>query len=310
MSLSWRHHLTAVLGTALLLAAGPAAALEQPALEELETLLRDLGFDPGKVDGVVDDDTIAAIRRYQDFALLPGEPEPNEKLLNELRGVAAAFAALNAGKEESPTAAPAPDSGEPESPPTPASEKVVVPPPPPPPKLKPLEETEPPAPQTPPATEEEEQLAELPAADTAEPAAPAESVAQEAAVAPPEAEAPPAEPENEEPLDPAAELAARVEAELAPHRDDLAAGRVTRQALAFRFNDLGRRALQQSQYDEAILKFSVAIHLVPDFAGAYSNRGTAYQRNEEAELAAADFTKAKELGFGGFRLRDGKNPFR
>ncbi|WP_193368296.1 peptidoglycan-binding domain-containing protein [Pelagibius marinus] len=314
MSLSWRNHLTAALGAALFLAAGPAAALEPPALEELETLLRDLGFDPGKVDGVVDDDTIAAIRRYQDFALLPGDPEPSERLLNELRGVAAAFAALNAGKEEPPTAAPppavpdlgagAPERGETESQPTPVAEKVVVPPPPPPPKLKPLEAAE-----TEEAMEEKEQLAELPPAETQDLAPPAESVAPEAAVTPPPAEEPPAEAEIEAPLDPAAALAARIEAELAPHREELAAGRVTREALAQRFNDQGRQALQGSDYETAILKFSVAIHLLPDFAGAYSNRGTAYQRNEETDLAAADFAKAKQLGFGGFRLKDGKKPF-
>lgn len=322
MCLSWRIHLTAALGAALFLATGPAAALEPPDLEELETLLRDLGFDPGKVDGVVDEDTIAAIRRYQDFALLPGEPEPSEKLLNELRGVAAAFAALsasgqdaNAGKEKPPTAAPAPDRGEAESQPTPVAEKVIVPPPPPPPKLKPLEEAETEAAETEEAMEEKALVAELPPATTPDPTPPADSMAPEAApqqpkaVAPPAPEGAPAEPEAAEPLDPAAAQAARIEAELAPYRADLAAGRITRQALAHRFNDLGRRALQNSQYDEAILKFSVAIHLFPDFAGAYSNRGTAYQRNEETELAAADFAKAKELGFGGFRLKDGKKPF-
>lgn len=334
MCFSWRNHLTAGLGVVLLLAAGPAAALEPPDLEELETLLRDLGFDPGKVDGVVDDDTIAAIRRYQDFALLPGEPEPSEKLLNELRGVAAAFAALsasgedtNAGKAEPPTAAPAapappvpdlgagaPDTGEAESQPTPVAEKIIVPPPPPPPKLKPLEDAETEAAEAEEVMEEKEQVAELPPAATQDPAPPAESVAPEATLAPSPAEQPPsepaAEPGAEEPLDPAAEQAARIEAELAPYRQDLAAGQITAEALAHRFNDLGRRALQSSDYETAILKFSVAIHLFPDFAGAYSNRGTAYQHNDETELAAADFAKAKELGFGGFRLKDGKNPFK
>src|SRR3546814_20671768 len=56
-------------------------------------------------------------------SLLSGPPEPDRRLLDELRGVAAAFAALSAGKEKVP--------------PIPAAlpEKEIVPPPPPPPKL-------------------------------------------------------------------------------------------------------------------------------------------------------------------------------
>ncbi|MEO3430683.1 peptidoglycan-binding protein [Pelagibius sp. CAU 1746] len=316
MSWSWRYHLTAALGTAAFLAAGAAAALEPPALEELETLLRDLGFDPGEVDGVVDEDTVAAIRRYQEFALLPGDPEPSEKLLNELRGVTAAFAALNAGKEKPPATAPAPEvpdlgagaprNGGAQNLPTPVAEKVIVPPPPPPPKLKPLEAARTEASGA--ATEEQEQLAELPPEEIRQATPPQESLAPEAALAAPAAEAPAAEAAAEEALDPAAALAARVEAELAPYRADLAAGRVTPQALAQRFNDFGRQALQASQYDEAILKFSVAIHLFPEFAGAYSNRGTAYQRREQPELAAKDFESAGRLGFGGVRLKNQKMP--
>ena len=79
--------------------------------------------------------------------------------------------------------------------------------------------------------------------------------------------------------------------------------------MAKRFNAEGRQALQLSRFDEAIGKFSVAIYLDPKFAGAYSNRGTAYQKADQPELAAADFAKAKELGFGGLRLRDGSQPF-
>src|SRR3546814_5567347 len=92
MTASWRPFLTAALALALALlapAGAAAQALDRAAVEELEGLLRDLGFDPGPVDGLVDDDTTDAIRRYQDFALLPGEPEPDQRLLDELRGVAA-----------------------------------------------------------------------------------------------------------------------------------------------------------------------------------------------------------------------------
>src|SRR3546814_15680745 len=96
MFASWRPLLIA----AFMLAPAPAAAaaLAPDELSELESLLRDLGFDPGPVDGLVDDDTTDAIRRYQDFALLPGEPEPDQRLLDELDGAPPAFAALNPAK--------------------------------------------------------------------------------------------------------------------------------------------------------------------------------------------------------------------
>ena len=96
MLASWRPFLLAAVALALLLPGAAARALDQAALEEMESLLRDLGFDPGRVDGVVDEVTIEAIRQYHDFALRPGPPEPSQSLLDELRGVAAAFAALNA----------------------------------------------------------------------------------------------------------------------------------------------------------------------------------------------------------------------
>jgi tetratricopeptide (TPR) repeat protein len=313
MSASWRPSLLAALALALLAAlalallapsgaAGAAApALDQPALEELEGLLRDLGFDPGPVDGVVDGDTTAAIRRYKDFAVLPGEPEPDRRLLEELRGVAAAFAALTAGKAEAAPAAPQEDSAPPRGPetapealPEPAPEKVVVPPPPAPPKLLAPETT---------------------ADETTADATTADEPAQTAALPPPAAVPEPALPGEpgaapavEEAGDPAADLQARIDAELLRFLHRLQDGSLTREDLARQLNAEGRQLLQQGQYDEAILKFSVAIHLDPTFAGAYSNRGTAHQRQEQAALAKADFDKAKELGFGGFRAKDGRTP--
>jgi len=298
MFASWRFLL--VVATALALppaGLGPRAqegSLDRPALEELEALLRDLGFDPGKVDGVVDTQTIDGIRQYQDFALLPGEPEPSARLLNELRGVAAAFAALNADKTE--IAAP-----EPETPAEPPAEKVIVPPPPAPPKLI-VEEAAPPP----------EPPAGLPAEAPAE--AHAAPPAQTAALPPPTAMPQPLPTEETDTAgqedDPAAALQARVEEELLRFRHQLQGGSLTPAALARQLNDEGRALLQQAQYDAAIVKFSTAIHLDPGFAGAWSNRGTAYQRQDQAELAKADFDKAKELGFGGFRKKDAANPLR
>ena len=309
MLASWRPFLLAAVALALLLPGAAARALDQAALEEMEGLLRDLGFDPGRVDGVVDEVTIEAIRQYHDFALRPGPPEPSQSLLDELRGVAAAFAALNADKRQQVSAetpatpesppeatepgAAGPPTAAPEPPPEPPQEpevaelpqKVVVPPPPAPPKL--IVEDRP--------ADPEAQVAELP---------------PPAAAPPVEEPAPPsaAEVAEIEPLDPAALAQLRIDEELAPYRTRLNDGSLTRAELSRQFNDEGRKLLQQAQYDDAILKFTVAIHLDPSFAGAYSNRGTAYQRKDETDLAQQDFDKAKTLGFGGFRVKDGRDP--
>ncbi|MPZ12633.1 MAG: tetratricopeptide repeat protein [Kiloniellaceae bacterium] len=281
MSAFWRPFLVAALALTVLAPASAAAALDQASLEELEGLLRDLGFDPGTVDGVVDDDTLAAIRSYQDFALLPGDPAPDARLLDELRGVAAAFAALNAGKAE--------DAALPE--------KVIVPPAPPPPKLKPVAVAE----------EKESQVAELPPADWDEPAT-GEDLPPDVILDPELLNDPIVHGAEDPPVDPVDDARARIDAELLRFLHLLNEGSLTRADLARQFNAEGRELLQQAQYDEAILKFSVAIHLDPTFAGAYSNRGTAYQRQEESALAKADFEKAKELGFGGVRMKNASNP--
>lgn len=316
MQLSWRPFLLAAVALALALRGGAALALDQPAVEEMEGLLRDLGFDPGPVDGVVDEVTLDAIRQYHDFALRPGPPEPSQSLLDELRGVAAAFSALNADKRQ-PVSAEAPPAEEPPpelpdlgagspaaevpeaapAPPEPAAEpevaelpeKIVVPPPPAPAKLF-VED----APAEPESPEPDSQVAELPPAEAPPAAQPAPPSAAEVA-------------EIVE-LDPAALLQQQIDEELAPYRDRLNNGSLTPADLARQFNNEGRGLLQQAQYDDAILKFTVAIHLDPDFAGAYSNRGTAYQRNEQADLAKQDFDQARTLGFGGFRVKDGRDP--
>jgi peptidoglycan hydrolase-like protein with peptidoglycan-binding domain len=288
MFMPWRSLLIAVLALTLLPSVGRAATLDQAALMELESLLRDLGFDPGVVDGVVDDDTLAAIQRYQDFALLPGEPAPDARLLDELRGVAAAFAALNAGKAEAVETMP---------------EKVIVPPPPPSPKLT-----------APEIAEAEEEAEEEPAEAAALPLPQAAETLSDENL-PPDVIMDPAllnEPivhgADEPPAGPVDDIQTRIDAELLRFLHLLNDSRLSRETLARQFNDEGRGLLQQAHYDEAILKFSVAIHLKPDFAGAYSNRGTAYQRQQESMLAKADFDKAKELGFDGFRAKDAKNP--
>ena len=81
--------LATVLTLALALGAVPSAAagLGPEEVRELEELLLRLGFDPGKVDDKVDEDTRAAIRRYQDFAVLPVDGKPTKTLLVEVRAV-------------------------------------------------------------------------------------------------------------------------------------------------------------------------------------------------------------------------------
>jgi hypothetical protein len=240
--------------------------------------------------------------------------------------VAAAFAALSGARTTPPESAAqelpdteglptAPgaetmeDAAEPE-------EKRLVPPPPPPQKLTPPEAataeieipeaveediaTPPPAAVGTP--DQEEPLGVEPEVEepVREEAPPPETVQEAALPAASDVEGPTADPD--------VEAQARIDAELAPYRGQLSDGSLTREDLAWKFNDEGRNLLQQSHYEEAIVKFCVALQLNPKFAGAYSNRGTAYQRLNESDRAQADFDKAKELGFGGFRAKDGRNP--
>ncbi len=77
-----------VVGGCLWLMAAPAvAALSKNEIRELEDLLARIGFDPGPVDGVLDAQTRAAIKVYQDFAALPVTGQESRGLLDELRGV-------------------------------------------------------------------------------------------------------------------------------------------------------------------------------------------------------------------------------
>lgn len=119
--------LAAVVGAVPLVfsAHGAEAALSRDEVEEMEALLARLNFDPGPVDGIIDERTRAAITRYQQFAALPEDGEANEALLAELRGVAGAFTDLRAQRanqagadagvtgmraEESPEPDPTPES--------------------------------------------------------------------------------------------------------------------------------------------------------------------------------------------------------
>lgn len=92
----WR---AAAAGLLLWLAAASPAQAEASANEirEIEALLVRLGFTPGRVDGIADAETEAAIRDYQSFASLPVNGQPSQGLLDELRGVMDAMPAVQDG---------------------------------------------------------------------------------------------------------------------------------------------------------------------------------------------------------------------
>lgn len=74
------------------LAGTRASALTEAELTEAETLLDQLGFPPGAIDGVIDEESRNAIRDFQLTAGLDVDGRPSFALLDELR---AANAELN-----------------------------------------------------------------------------------------------------------------------------------------------------------------------------------------------------------------------
>ncbi len=170
-----------------------ARELSVEELAELERLLAELNFDPGKIDGVVDARTRTAVGLYQEFAALPVDGAPSATLLAELRQVVQAFSDMKAAQatdqaEAAPPAVPetapavaeapqpaAPEPGVAESPPAEPEPEEAEAPQPAEPELEVAE-----APQ-PAALEHEHEAAETPPAEAA----------------PEVAEAPPSEPEPE-----------------------------------------------------------------------------------------------------------------
>ncbi len=80
-----------------------AAGLTREQVLELETALAQLNFDPGEIDGVIDDRTHAAIRLYQDFAALPADAKATPALLAEVLSVARSFAEMRATRAPDPS---------------------------------------------------------------------------------------------------------------------------------------------------------------------------------------------------------------
>jgi len=59
--------------------------------------------------------------------------------------------------------------------------------------------------------------------------------------------------------------------------------------------DAGVLLFKQSQYPEAINKFSRLIEIAPGNPDAYKNRGVCYMKQEKYDAAISDFEKAREL---------------
>ena len=57
----------------------------------------------------------------------------------------------------------------------------------------------------------------------------------------------------------------------------------------------GNKLYDNGDYNGAIIKYTEAIELNPDYAGAYYNRGSAYSRMQNYTAEIADYTKAIEL---------------
>ena len=88
----WHRYAMALRGLAVgvclwLIAAPAMAAFGKKEIRELEDHLAHLGFDPGPVDGVLDEQTRTAIKGYQDLAALPVTGRASWGLLAELREV-------------------------------------------------------------------------------------------------------------------------------------------------------------------------------------------------------------------------------
>jgi peptidoglycan hydrolase-like protein with peptidoglycan-binding domain len=126
------HRVLSRLLLAALCAAAPAPALAAELgpkqARELERLLAELSFDPGKIDGVVDGRTRTAIELYQAFAALPVDGAPSAALLAELREVARAFADMKAApptEEAEPAPSEETASGTTEGAPAPPATEVA-----------------------------------------------------------------------------------------------------------------------------------------------------------------------------------------
>lgn len=162
--------------------AGSPAALAQQSLPRedllaLEQALAQLNFDPGKIDGTVDEQTRSAVRLYQEFAALEPNGEITKSLIAEVRSVAESFKDLRGAPApaESANAAP-PAAANPPQEPAQAPE----------PKQEPPAAPEPKVAEPEPNPEQPAQAAAAPEPKPAAPEAKPEAPAQAATPAPAE----------------------------------------------------------------------------------------------------------------------------
>jgi len=59
----------------------------------------------------------------------------------------------------------------------------------------------------------------------------------------------------------------------------------------------GRLYMGMGDVDKAIIDFTAAIRLRPDYAAWYANRSVAYSKEGDDAKAEADFAQAKKLGY-------------
>ena len=326
------------LGLAVsLLAGSPVAALAElsvAALTETETLLAQLNFDPGPIDGVVDARTRAAIRLYQEFAALPPDGQPSPALLHELRQVARAFDDLKSAQIEAPPGPVAPVDPEATAAPPrpkrkpPAKVAVAIPGPvapkaasipkkPAPGAAGPKKAVRAPGPETAWVFDIDGMIARLAKARLAKARgrprpAPSKITPDRAAdtrthwVEPPWGNGYDAFRSGY-----AAARAGDLDRAIEFYSGAITSGDLSLEHLAFAFYNRANAYLEQAEFDHAIADYNAATLNKPDLAGAYHNRGFAHHTKGEKRLAEHNFRKGRDLGVQRLdvRSRDALPPF-
>jgi len=84
--------------------------------------------------------------------------------------------------------------------------------------------------------------------------------------------------------------------EFAKQQAQRAQQQAQQKALATPAFNRGTEAYEAKNYDQAIEEFSEAITLFPNYAEAYTKRGSAYEQKRDYDRAIADFNEAVRLG--------------
>ena len=84
----------------------------------------------------------------------------------------------------------------------------------------------------------------------------------------------------------------RQQPSIAPHTDGPELRKQESAVKATEAFELGVKYLDKEDLDKALVAFSEAVRLDPEFAQAYNGRGVTFALKEETEKALADFSKA------------------